>query len=72
MTNPFDDENGRFLVLRNAERYLSLWPAFAGVPDGWTVVHEEDSRRGCLEYVERHWTEPPVAPRTSAGDARPC
>ncbi|TDB87345.1 MbtH family protein [Micromonospora fluostatini] len=58
MTNPFDDEDGRFLVLRNDEQQLSLWPLVADVPRGWTVVHGEDSRERCLDYVERH---PPQA-----------
>ncbi|MFI5674068.1 MbtH family protein [Streptomyces cellulosae] len=57
MTNPFDNEAGRFRVLRNAEGRHSLWPADMGLPPGWTVVHDEDSRQGCLEYVERNWTE---------------
>lgn len=32
MANPFDDENGTFLVLVNAEAQHSLWPVFAAVP----------------------------------------
>ena len=31
MTNPFEDENGTFLVLSNDEGQHSLWPAFAEV-----------------------------------------
>jgi len=30
-TNPFDDDNGRFYVLRNKEEQHSLWPTFAAV-----------------------------------------
>lgn len=60
MTNPFDDDAGRFLVLRNDESYHSLWPAFSQVPRGWTVVHGEDSRQRCLAYVEEHWTGQPT------------
>jgi len=55
--NPFDDPDGTFLVLRNEERQHSLWPSFAEVPAGWTVVHPEDSRQACLDYVEEHWTD---------------
>ena len=43
-TNPFDDDNGRFYVLRNKEEQHSLWPTFAAVPDGWDVVFGEASR----------------------------
>ncbi|MFM9445780.1 MbtH family protein [Streptomyces acidiscabies] len=56
-TNPFEDDDARYLVLTNDEGQHSLWPAFAEVPDGWTVAHPEDTRRSCLEYVERNWTD---------------
>ncbi|MCU1647376.1 MAG: MbtH family protein [Nocardia sp.] len=55
-TNPFDNEEGRFAVLVNAEGQHSLWPDFAAVPDGWQLVHE-GSRKECLDYVEQHWTD---------------
>ena len=35
MTNPFDREDGVFLVLVNEQGQHSLWPSFAPVPDGW-------------------------------------
>lgn len=56
-TNPFDDEDGRFFVLVNDEDQHSLWPTFADVPEGWRVVFGEDSRKACLEYVEKNWTD---------------
>ncbi|MCC5036787.1 MbtH family protein [Streptomyces sp. WAC 00631] len=57
MTNPFDNENGTFLVLVNEEGQYSLWPAFAEKPEGWTTVHEGGSRRECLEFIEETWTD---------------
>ncbi|MEU6313621.1 MbtH family protein [Streptomyces sp. NPDC047014] len=63
-TNPFDDPEGRFLVLVNAEDQHSLWPSFAEVPGGWTVAFGEDSRAACLEYVEANWTD--LRPRSLA------
>lgn len=57
MTNPFDDEDGRFLVLRNDEGQYSIWPSFIDVPAGWQVVHGADSRAACLQYVEDNWTD---------------
>jgi MbtH protein len=57
MANPFDDENGTFLVLVNDEGQHSLWPSFADVPAGWTVTFGEDTRQACLDYVERNWTD---------------
>jgi MbtH protein len=57
MTNPFDDENGTFLVLVNDEGQHSLWPTFAEVPGGWQSAHGPDSRQSCLDYVEKNWTD---------------
>ena len=57
MTNPFEDEDGRYLVLVNDENQHSLWPSFVEVPAGWTVVYGEESRDNCLRYVEEHWTD---------------
>ena len=57
MTNPFDDENGEFLVLVNDENQHSLWPRFAEVPSGWRTVHGPAGRQDCLSYVEEHWTD---------------
>ncbi|MEX3101061.1 MULTISPECIES: MbtH family protein [unclassified Streptomyces] len=56
-TNPFEDDTARYLVLTNDEGQHSLWPAFADVPDGWTVAHPEDTRQACLDHVEEHWTD---------------
>jgi MbtH protein len=57
MSNPFEDEDGAYRVLVNDEGQHSLWPSFADVPAGWLVVHEEDSRAACLDYVEKNWTD---------------
>jgi uncharacterized protein YbdZ (MbtH family) len=56
-TNPFDDENGAFLVLVNEEEQHSLWPASFAVPAGWAVAFGPGPRAASLEYVERHWTD---------------
>jgi MbtH protein len=56
-TNPFDDEDGRFLALINDEGQYSLWPVFADVPAGWTVALEEGSRQAALDYIETNWTD---------------
>ena len=57
MTNPFEDENATYLVLKNDEDQYSLWPAFLDVPQGWTVVHPSDTRQACLDYINQHWTD---------------
>ncbi|MEV6395115.1 MbtH family protein [Streptomyces sp. NPDC051907] len=56
MSNPFEDEEGSYLVLTNDENQHSLWPAFADVPQGWSIVHE-GMRQNCLQYIESHWTD---------------
>ncbi|MGW1266381.1 MbtH family NRPS accessory protein, partial [Streptomyces drozdowiczii] len=45
MTNPFDDESGRFVTLVNGEGQYSLWPAHIEVPSGWSVGGPEGSRQ---------------------------
>lgn len=55
--NPFDDDNSRFLVLANNEGQHSLWPEFAMVPDGWTVLLGASARNEAVDYVEKNWTD---------------
>jgi uncharacterized protein YbdZ (MbtH family) len=55
--NPFDDEDASFLVLINAEEQYSLWPEFAAVPDGWTVVLGSSGRTEALAFIDRVWTD---------------
>ncbi|MEU8381818.1 MbtH family protein [Streptosporangium sp. NPDC048865] len=57
MSNPFEDADGKYLVLVNDEGQHSLWPSFAEVPAGWDVVVQETDRRTCLEYIEENWTD---------------
>lgn len=57
MANPFDDEDGTFLVLVNGEEQHSLWPSFAPVPLGWDVALAESPRPACLAYIEANWTD---------------
>ena len=60
--NPFDDDNGSFLVLINDEEQHSLWPTFADVPAGWEAVFGEADRATCLDYIERNW--PDIRPKS--------
>lgn len=68
--NPFDDEEGVFLVLVNDEDQHSLWPEFAEVPDGWAVRFGPAGRAECLNYVTEHWTDLRPAGLRSAGPRR--
>jgi MbtH protein len=57
MSNPFDDADGRFLVLVNDEGQHSLWPSPVDVPAGWEQRFGEDTREACLAWVEENWTD---------------
>ena len=57
MTNPFEDENGSYIVLINDEGQYSLWPEFIEIPAGWISVHEHDTRQVCLDYINQNWTD---------------
>ena len=65
-TNPFEDEDGRYLALVNDEGQHSLWPAFADVPAGWLVAFGADTRAAALAYVEENWTD--MRPRSLAAE----
>lgn len=60
--NPFDDDDGEFLVLVNDEEQNSLWPTFADVPAGWQVVYGGADRAACLDYIDHNWTD--IRPRS--------
>ncbi|WP_328901604.1 MULTISPECIES: MbtH family protein [unclassified Streptomyces] len=57
MSNPFDAEEGTFMVLVNDEGQHSLWPSFAEVPAGWTTALGESDRAAALAYIEANWTD---------------
>ncbi|KNE81932.1 MULTISPECIES: MbtH family protein [Streptomyces] len=57
MTNPFEDNDGSYLVLVNEEKQHSLWPEFAPVPAGWRAVFGPESRDAALAHIEREWTD---------------
>jgi MbtH protein len=68
MKDPFDDEDGTYLVLVNDEDQYSLWPALIDVPAGWRVVHPDDSRKACLDFINRNWTD--MRPKSIRPNAR--
>lgn len=58
MSNPFDNVDGIFKVLRNDLGEYSLWPDFSVVPEGWTIEIEGASRENAIAYVDQHWAGP--------------
>jgi MbtH protein len=65
--NPFDDQDGTFVVLVNDEEQHSLWPADLTIPAGWRAVHGPDARQPCLDYIEANWTD--IRPRSARREA---
>ena len=45
MTNPFENENGEFIVLVNHEGQYSLWPTFKEIPAGWLQWARKEKRK---------------------------
>lgn len=64
MANPFDDPEGRFLVLVNDEGQHSLWPEFARIPAGWTRTFGPADRASCVDHINETWTD--MRPRSLA------
>lgn len=44
-SNPFDDPQGAFYILRNAQGQFSLWPQQCALPAGWTLCVSRSHRR---------------------------
>jgi MbtH protein len=57
MQNPFEDENGDYLILVNRELQYSLWPSFRETPAGWSAVGTRGSRKDCLAWINSNWTD---------------
>lgn len=64
MSNPFEDNDGKYLALVNDEGQHSIWPAYIDVPEGWHIAHQVAGRQECLEYIEAQWTD--MRPRSVA------
>ncbi|WP_339218800.1 MbtH family protein [Paenibacillus sp. FSL W7-1332] len=57
MTNPFEQVDGKFLVLVNHEGQYSLWPGFAAVPNGWTEAFGLSTREECAAFINENWVD---------------
>src|SRR5262249_11446257 len=57
MRNPFENEDGEYLVLVNHEGQHSLWPSFREIPAGWTATGPRGARQECLDWIEANWTD---------------
>lgn len=52
-----DEDDARYLVLRNDEDQYSLWRTDIDVPAGWHPVGKEGSRDECMSHVDEVWTD---------------
>jgi uncharacterized protein YbdZ (MbtH family) len=52
MTNPFENEEADYLVLRNDEGQCSLWPSLREIPVGWTAVGPKGRRCDCMAWTD--------------------
>ena len=57
MANPFDNPDGPFFCLVNAEGQYSLWPEHIAIPKGWTQVGPVGDKATCLAWVDENWTD---------------
>lgn len=56
MTNPFENEGGKYFALVNDEGQYSLWPTFLDVPEGWNIAFE-GVRKECLDHINENWID---------------
>jgi len=56
LTNPFDNEEGVFHVLRNDVGEFSLWPAHLTVPAGWDVALDAVPSDAAEAWLREKWT----------------
>jgi enterochelin esterase family protein len=50
-SNPFDNPQGQFAILQNAQQQYSLWPQQCALPEGWQVVCEPQSSEACQQWL---------------------
>ncbi|MTH44842.1 MbtH family protein [Intestinirhabdus alba] len=56
ISNPFDNPQGHFYILRNPRGQFSLWPQPCALPAGWQVVCEPQPQEACREWLDARWT----------------
>jgi MbtH protein len=56
LTNPFEDDSAKYVVLINDERQYSLWPETIEIPQGWTAC-SAGTRQECLAWIDANWTD---------------
>lgn len=57
VTNPFENKDGLYYVLKNDEGQYSLWPHFIDMPNGWEIVFGQADLLACQDYIETNWKD---------------
>lgn len=52
-----DDDDRRYVVVRNDEEQYSIWPESFDLPPGWTAVGKAGVKAECLAYINEVWTD---------------
>lgn len=55
-SNPFDNTQGHFTILINAQQQYSVWPQHVALPAGWQVVCEPQTQEACYHWLKQRWT----------------
>lgn len=55
-SNPFDNPQGQFYILRNDQQQFSLWPHHCALPEGWTVECLPQSLEACNAWLAENWS----------------
>ena len=65
-SNPFDNPQGQFAILRNDQGQYSLWPQQCALPAGWRVVGDPRSQEAGQQGRAEHWQT--LSPSYYAGE----
>ena len=57
MSNPFEQADREYYVLRNVEEQYSLWPAAIPIPAGWEIAFGPALKVSCQLYIEETWVD---------------
>jgi MbtH protein len=52
-----DDDNRTYVVVVNEEEQYSIWPDGYPVPAGWQARDSRGTKRECLDFIDREWTD---------------
>ena len=64
-SNPFDNPQGQFYILRNGQQQFSLWPHSCALPEGWSVECPPQSLAACNAWLAANWSTLTPAPHAS-------